>query len=85
MNRKPLKPVSWVMAGRILVASILRQGNGRPSAPVRFTPYWTPLAERLGAPPPRPFASRHEAEAFVMQWATPRLPVPPQVWRQPPP
>lgn len=67
MKTIPLKPVSWVMSGSVLVASILRRGNSRPGSPVRYTTYWSLLAERLGAPPPQDFGSRHEAEAFAMQ------------------
>jgi len=70
MKVKPMKPVSRVMCGPVLVASIVRTGNGRPGSPVRWVPYWSPIAERLGAPVPPPrFSSRHEAEAVAMLWA----------------
>ena len=74
MKVNPMKPVSRVMCGPVLVASIVRTGNGRPGSPVRWVTYWSLIAERLGAPvlPPK-FSSRHEAEAAAMLWANPRL------------
>lgn len=70
MGQKQFKPASRVLAGPVLVASIVRTGNGRPGSPVRWVPYWSPIAERLGAPVPPPgFSSRHEAEAVAMLWA----------------
>ncbi|MCI1193387.1 hypothetical protein MOJ79_16250 [Calidifontimicrobium sp. SYSU G02091] len=74
MKVNPMKPVSRVMSGPVLVASIVRTGNGRPGSPVRWMPYWSQIAERLGAPVPPPrFSSRHEAEAMAMLWAHTRL------------
>lgn len=73
MKTSGFNPVSRVMSGPVLVASIIRQGNGRPGSPVRWVPYWSPIAQRLGAPTPQGFTSRHEAEAAALLWAARRL------------
>ena len=73
MKVNPMKPVSRVMCGPVLVASIVRTGNGRPGSPVRWVPYWSQIAQRLGAPTPQGFTSRHEAEAAALLWAARRL------------
>lgn len=73
MKVNPMKPVSRVLAGEVLVASIIRQGNGRSGSPVRWLVYWSPLAERMGAQPGLACASRYEAEAAAMLWASQRL------------
>ncbi|MDM7463071.1 MAG: hypothetical protein P3W95_005405 [Tepidimonas taiwanensis] len=73
MKVTPMKPVSRVMCGPVLVAYIVRTGNGRPGSPVRWVPYWSPIAQRLGAPTPQGFTSRHEAEAAALLWAARRL------------
>jgi hypothetical protein len=77
--KKPLKPVSRVLAGDILVASIVRTGNGRPGSPVRWLVYWSPLAERMGAQPGLAFRYRQEAEAAAIRWAVPRMAHAPRV------
>lgn len=83
MKVNPMKPVSRVMCGPVLVASIVRTGNGRPGSPVRWVPYWSPIAERLGAPVPPPrVSSRHEADAVAMLWANLRLAHAPRVERE---
>lgn len=69
MKVKPMKPVSRVMCGPVLVASIVRTGNGRPGSPVRWLVYWSPLAERLGARPGASFRYRQQAEAEALLWA----------------
>ncbi|WP_153004404.1 hypothetical protein [Tepidimonas taiwanensis] len=69
MGQKQFKPVSRVMSGPVLVASIIRQGNGRPGSPVRWLVYWSPLAERLGAQPGIVFRYRQQAEAEALLWA----------------
>ncbi len=80
MKVNPMNPVSRVMCGPVLVASIVRTGNGRPGSPVRWMPYWSPIAERLGAPVPPPrFSSRYEAEAMALMWASDRLALPARV------
>jgi hypothetical protein len=73
MEQAQFRPVSRVMAGPVLVASILRRGNGRAGSPVRWLVYWSPVAERMGAQTGRTYASRQEAEAMAMLWATPRM------------
>lgn len=83
MKTSGFNPVSRVMCGPVLVASIVRTGNGRPGSPVRWVPYWSPIAERLGAPVPPPrFSSRHEAEAVAMLWANTRLALAARVERE---
>lgn len=79
MKVNPMKPVSRVMSGPVLVASIVRQGNGRPGSPVRWLVYWSPLAERLGARPGASFRYRQQAEAQALLWATPRMAHAPRV------
>jgi len=69
MEVKPMKPVSRVMADDVLVASIVRCGNGRSASPVRWVPYWSLTAERLGAPPAHEYFTRHEAEAEALLFA----------------
>ena len=73
MGQKQFKPASRVLVGPVLVASIVRTGNGRPGSPVRWVPYWSLIAQRLGAPTPQGFTSRHEAEAAALLWAARRL------------
>lgn len=73
MKVNPMKPVSRVMSGPVLVASIVRQGNGRPGSPVRWLVYWSPLAERLGARPGVSFRYRQHAEAEALLWAELRM------------
>jgi hypothetical protein len=79
MKSSGFNPVSRVMCGPALVASIVRQGNGRPGSPVRWLVYWSPLAERLGAQPGVSFRYRQEAEAEALLWATPRMAHAPRV------
>ena len=79
--KKPLKPVSRVMAGDVLVASIIRQGNGRPASPVRWLLYWSPTAERMGSGPAVTCSCRQEAEAEAIAWACPRFAFLPRVER----
>ena len=69
MKAQSLKPVSRIMAGDVLIASILRTGNGRPGSPVRWHIYWSPHAERMGARPVEPCTSLREAELRAMLWA----------------
>ena len=69
MGQKQFKPASRVLAGPVLVASIVRTGNGRPGSPVRWLVYWSPLAERLGARPGASFRYRQQAEAEALLWA----------------
>jgi hypothetical protein len=73
MAKAQFRPVSRVMAGQVLVASILRRGNGRAGSPVRWLVYWSPVAERMGAQPGQTFGYRQEAEAAALQWATHRI------------
>ncbi|MDD3676043.1 hypothetical protein [Thauera propionica] len=79
MAKQEFKPASRVMAGDVLVASIIRHGNGRPGSPVRWLVYWSPLAERMGAQPGVTFRYRQEAEAAAMRWAVPRMAHAPRV------
>ena len=79
MKTSGFNPVSRVMSGPVLVASIIRQGNGRPGSPVRWLVYWSPLAERLGARPGASFRYRQQAEAQALLWATPRMAQAPRV------
>lgn len=79
MKTSGFNPVSRVMSGPVLVASIIRQGNGRPGSPVRWLVYWSPLAERLGARPGASFRYRQQAEAQALLWATPRMAHAPRV------
>lgn len=67
-----MKAISHILAGPVLVATILRTGNGRPAAPVRYHVQWSEIAVRLGATPLAPLHSRWEAEAMAMGWATQR-------------
>jgi hypothetical protein len=73
MAKVQFRPVSRVMAGLVLVASILRRGNGRAGSPVQWLVYWSPVAERLGAQPGQTFRYRQEAESAAMLWATRRI------------
>ncbi|MCR6497058.1 hypothetical protein LJB71_13060 [Thermomonas sp. S9] len=77
-----MQAISHILAGPVLVATVLRTGNGRPASPVRFRVYWSQVAERMGAPmPPPQFASRYEAEAMAVGWATQRTGYAPRVER----
>jgi hypothetical protein len=67
------------MAGKVLVASVLRLGPERPGSPVRWLVYWSMMAEQLGAQPGLTYPSRHEAEAAAMLWATQRMAPAPHV------
>jgi len=73
MAKAQFRPVSRVMAGQVLVASILRRGNGRAGSPVQWLVYWSQVAERMGAQPGQTFSTRQEAEAMAMLWATRRI------------
>lgn len=73
MGQKQFKPASRVLVGPVLVASIVRRGNGRPGSPVRWLVYWSPLAERLGARPGASFRHRQHAEAEALLWAELRM------------
>lgn len=79
MGQKQFKPASRVLAGPVLVASIVRQGNGRPGSPVRWLVYWSSLAERLGAQPGIVFRYRQQAEAEALLWAKLRITHAPRV------
>lgn len=79
MKTSGFNPVSRVMSGPVLVASIVRQGNGRPGSPVRWLVYWSPLAERLGAQPGIVFRHRQQAEAEALLWAKSRMAHAPRV------
>jgi hypothetical protein len=45
-------------------------------------PYWSPIAELLGAQPGTTYPSRYEAEVAAMLWATPRMAHAPRVERE---
>jgi hypothetical protein len=79
MGQKQFKPASRVLAGPVLVASIVRQGNGKPGSPVRWLVYWSPLAERLGAQPGASFRYRQQAELEALLWARSRMAHAPRV------
>ncbi|MFN7184501.1 MAG: hypothetical protein ACK4MZ_10035 [Thermomonas haemolytica] len=68
-----MRPITEVRAGPVVLATILRMGNGHPATPVRYHVAWTEIAARLGAPAIAPTRYRPEAEAMVMLWATPRM------------
>lgn len=68
-----MRPISEIRAGPVLIATILRTGNGRPTAPVRHHVAWSEIARRLGAPTLPPMRYRQEAEAAALQWATTKL------------
>lgn len=68
-----MKAISHILAGPVLIATILRTGNGRPAAPVRYHVQWSEIAVRLGAPAIAPVRYRQEAEAMAVLWATPRM------------
>jgi hypothetical protein len=65
---RTFSPTHRVMAGDVLIASILACGNGRPGSPRRFAVYWSLTADRL-RPPRIECATVREACAEVAAWA----------------
>ena len=50
-----------------LIASIHRRGGGK--VPIRWRPYWSTRADRMGAPVPPECSSLEAARSFVRLWA----------------